>query len=504
MPAAVPRYRLANVPLHDNTMPRPIVHRPGALAEAWLLVRESLSPRTEVTAAVVADQLRMTRGSSNVTDTILPLAAGILALAMRGWVAAPVLLGWVGTVALVCLAINLIARRLNARLNHGIKAVRCVARMRTLLTALLLTAWCGMGIVLWVPDNSANHMLLTLVLAVSLAGSASILAAHPASAAATIIINGGMLIIRPLLDGGKLELMLAGLGLLFTVLMTSHVRTIYLMARRVLNMEYERQRALRQLARAKADAEREHLAAIEAGRTKSAFLSNMNHELRTPMNAILGFSELIAARAFGDRIEKYAEYAELIHESGDHLMALINDMLDLSKIEGGKLTLDESLFSLRALVRETVAEYEPPATKQKITLRTALDSALPELEADRRAIRNILSNLLSNALKFTPSGGYVTVAAGIEPDGRIVIAVEDTGIGIPPEDQLQVFKHFGQKRHDVTMMAQGTGLGLAIVKGYAEAHDGEVTLDSAPGVGTRVAVRLPAARLHRPGIRAAE
>ena len=230
----------------------------------------------------------------------------------------------------------------------------------------------------------------------------------------------------------------------------------------------------------------------------------MNHELRTPMNAILGFSELIAARAFGDRIGKYAEYAELIHESGDHLMALINDMLDLSKIEGGRLTLDESLFSLRALVRETVAEYEPAATKQKITRRPALDSALPELEADRRAIRNILSNLLSNALKFTPSGGYVTVAAGIEPDGRIVIAVEDTGIGIPPEDLLQVFEHFGRKRHDVTMMAQGTGLGLAIVRGYAEAHDGEVTLDSAPGVGTRVAVRLPAARLHRPGIRAAE
>ena len=225
MPAAVPRYRLANVPPDDNSMRQPIAHRPGALAEAWLLVWESLSPRTEVTAVVVADQLRMTRGSSNVTDTVLPLAAGILALAMRSWVAAPVLLGWVGTVALVCLAINLIARRLNARLNYGIKAVRCVARTRTLLTALLLTAWCGMGIVLWVPGNAANHMLLTLVLAVSLAGSASILAAHPASAAATIIINGGMLIIRPLLDGGKLELMLAGLGLLFTVLMTSPART---------------------------------------------------------------------------------------------------------------------------------------------------------------------------------------------------------------------------------------------------------------------------------------
>lgn len=484
-------------------MTRHAADRPGALGRAWLHVRESLTPRTSADAAFVADQLHMTRGTTNVTDAVLPLAAGLVAFAMRDWVAAPVLLGWVGAIALICLAINLVARRLDPRLDHGPSAVRCVARVRTAMTALLLMAWCGMGVLFWVPDNTTNHMLLIMVLAVSLAGSASILAAHPASAATALIINGGMLVIRPLLSHGTFDLTLAGLGLLFTIIMTSHVRTVYRMAKRVLDMEYERHRALRQIARAEAEAERGHLEAVEAGRTKSAFLANMNHELRTPMNAILGFSELIEARAFGDSIEKYADYARLIHESGDHLMALINDMLDLSKIEGGRLTLQESLFSLRALIHETVAAYEPAAAEQSLTLRRALDPALPEIEADRRAIRKILSNLLSNALKFTPAGGFITIAAGIEPDGRVVIAVEDTGIGIAPEDQLQVFERFGRKRHDVTTMTEGTGLGLAVVKGYAEAHDGEVALESAPGVGTRVAVWLPAARAHKLGTRAA-
>ena len=204
------------------------------------------------------------------------------------------------------------------------------------------------------------------------------------------------------------------------------------------------------------------------------------------MNAILGFSELIKSKAFGDAIDKYTEYAGIIHESGEHLLQLINDMLDLAKIEGGKLTLRDDSFAIAKLIGEVAEEHQERALAGDLTLNVTLAPGLPQIDADERAIRNILTNLLSNALKFTPPGGAVTMSAQVESDGRLCIAVDDTGIGIAPEDQLQVFERFGRGRHDVTVADKGTGLGLAIVKGFAEAHDGEVTLESEPGVGTRV------------------
>lgn len=216
------------------------------------------------------------------------------------------------------------------------------------------------------------------------------------------------------------------------------------------------------------------------------------------MNAILGFSELIKSKAFGDMVDKYAEYAEIIHGSGQHLLVLINDMLDLAKIEGGKPTLQETTFAVAPLIRELVGQYQARAETAELMLALALPPCLPQIDADERAVRHILDNLLSNAIKFTPPHGHVTVSAKVEHDGRMALMIEDDGIGIEPEDQLQVFERFGRSRADVTTSENGTGLGLAIVKGFAEAHDGEVTLESEPGIGTRVTVYLPTERVHAP------
>ncbi len=465
---------------------------PLTLAARWIW--QSLTPRTEAEAAIVADQLRLTRGTSNVTDAALPLAGGLIALACRNWASPSLLIGWVAGIAIICLAINLTGRKLDKMLSRGVAGTRCAARLRTAMTAGLLAAWVAMGLLFWVPGNIVNHMFLVLVLACSLATSASILAAHPASVASTIVLHGGVLLARPLIAGDPMDLTLAGLCLTLIVLMGAQVGVIFSMAERARALELERHRIVDDLRRAKLNSERDRATATEAGRAKTVFLANMSHELRTPMNAILGFSEVIKSKALGASIDKYTQYAEIIHESGQHLLDLISDMLDLARIEGGRLTLEETTFSLNALMREIVGQHQDKAQQSQIALETVLPPSLPRLEADRRAIGNIVANLLSNALKFTAPGGRITVSTGRTPEGGLVFAVEDTGIGIAPEDQLHVFERFGRARHDITVADQGTGLGLAIVKGFAEAHDGEVALESAPGVGTRVSVRLPPER----------
>lgn len=468
----------------------------AAIAGVLATIRASVNPRNDAEAATVRDQIGLTRGSSKLTDAMLPIGALLVAFACRKSAPAPVLAGWVCTIALICLAMDVVRRKLDPLMRHGTEYIRRVARIRTALTVIFLTAWCAMGVLFWVPGDPINHMLLIAVLACSLAGSTSILASHPASAAATLLAHGAVLVLRPALAGDPLDLALAGLGLLFWILMIGHMRVVYAIAERARSLEHERRAMIRDLARAKAFSDRDRARATEAGRAKSEFLSNMNHELRTPMNAILGFSELIMGRAFGDTIEKYTEYGTIIHESGQHLLALINDMMDLARIEGGKLTLEESTFSLARLIRDIAAEHNDRAAAAKLSLSVAIQPRLPQVSADARAIRQILANLLSNALKFTPPGGRIVVSAGLESDGRLAIAVEDTGVGIRPEDQIQVFERFGMGRHDVAAAGHGTGLGLAIVKGFVEAHDGTVSLESDGESGTRVTVRLPAERVQ--------
>jgi signal transduction histidine kinase len=227
-----------------------------------------------------------------------------------------------------------------------------------------------------------------------------------------------------------------------------------------------------------------------ANKHKSEFLANMSHELRTPLNAIIGFSEVLSERMFGEINEKQADYLKDIHESGRHLLSLINDILDLSKIEAGRMDLELSTFDLPAALSNAMTLVRERAQRHSIELSLDVDPRLGAFEADERKFKQILVNLLSNAVKFTPDGGKVAVSAKMDTT-HVAVAVKDTGIGIAPEDQAAVFEEFKQVGRDYTRKAEGTGLGLALTKRFVELHGGEVRLESALGQGSTFTITLP-------------
>jgi len=227
-----------------------------------------------------------------------------------------------------------------------------------------------------------------------------------------------------------------------------------------------------------------------ANKHKSDFLANMSHELRTPLNAIIGFSEVLIDKMFGEVNEKQADYLKDIHESGKHLLSLINDILDLSKIEAGRMDLDLATFHLPTALSNAMTLIRERAQRHSIQLGLEVDPRLGEFQADERKVKQILLNLLSNAVKFTPDGGRVDVIAKMDTT-MVAIAVKDTGIGIAAEDQAAVFEEFKQVGRDYTRKAEGTGLGLALTKRFVELHGGEISLASAPGKGSTFTITLP-------------
>ena len=227
-----------------------------------------------------------------------------------------------------------------------------------------------------------------------------------------------------------------------------------------------------------------------ANKHKSEFLANMSHELRTPLNAIIGFSEVLMERMFGEVNEKQLDYLKDIHESGRHLLSLINDILDLSKIEAGRMDLEVSSFHLPSALSNAMTLVRERAQRHGIALGLEVDQRLGEIAADERKVKQILLNLLSNAVKFTPDGGRVDVAARLDTT-KVEIAVRDTGVGIAPEDQQAVFEEFKQVGRDYTRKAEGTGLGLALTKRFVELHGGEIRLESVPGKGSTFTFTLP-------------
>jgi len=227
-----------------------------------------------------------------------------------------------------------------------------------------------------------------------------------------------------------------------------------------------------------------------ASRHKSEFLANMSHELRTPLNAVIGFSEVLGERMFGELTDKQDEYVKDIHSSGKHLLSLINDILDLSKIEAGKMELELSEFDLPAALANAMTLLKERAQRHTIALKLESSPDLGILHADERKFKQIMLNLLSNAVKFTPEGGSVAVAA--KKNGTMVeISVADTGAGIALEDQKFLFEEFKQLGPDRARKAEGTGLGLALTKRFIELHGGAIRVESALGKGSTFSFTLP-------------
>jgi signal transduction histidine kinase len=222
-------------------------------------------------------------------------------------------------------------------------------------------------------------------------------------------------------------------------------------------------------------------------RHKSEFLSAMSHELRTPLNAVIGFSEALQARLFGELNAKQAEYVEDIHASGHHLLSLINDILDLSKIEAGRMELDLSTFDVATAVEQALTFVRDRAERAGVELDVEVSPDLGSYTGDERKFRQILLNLLSNAIKFTPSGGRVGLSAS-RANGALQVTVSDTGVGIAAEDQTHLFEPFhrvGDRKQE------GTGLGLTLTRKFVELHGGSLAVSSAPDRGSTFTFLLP-------------
>jgi signal transduction histidine kinase len=235
----------------------------------------------------------------------------------------------------------------------------------------------------------------------------------------------------------------------------------------------------------------------EANRAKSTFLANMSHELRTPLNAILGFSEIIRDKVLGNDSERHVQYAADIHQSGTHLLNIVNDLLDVAKIEAGKLELYEENVSLDKILRESLAAVEQQASASGVYLANIPPDPGIFIYGDKTKLKQIVINLLSNAIKFTPPGGSVSIARAVDQDGGVSLAIRDTGIGMTGKEIRHALRLFCQVDNCLSRRFKGTGLGLPLAVQLAELHGGTLTIESTPGLGTTVIVRFPVQRVAR-------
>jgi signal transduction histidine kinase len=227
-----------------------------------------------------------------------------------------------------------------------------------------------------------------------------------------------------------------------------------------------------------------------ANQHKSEFLANMSHELRTPLNSVIGFSDLLLERMYGELNARQENYIRNIQASGKHLLSLINDILDLSKIEAGRMELDVAQVHVPSALQNAMMLIRERAQRNGIALSCNVDSRIADVPADERKFKQIMLNLLSNAVKFTPFGGKVAVSVRRETD-RLVFEISDTGIGVSEADLPKLGEPFFQAQSPYARSHEGTGLGLSVVKGLVGLHRGELTIESAVGEGTAVKVRLP-------------
>lgn len=304
-----------------------------------------------------------------------------------------------------------------------------------------------------------------------------------------------LLYLRPTsLHGPVLSLAALACGTLlyFAVL----ARRIYASQVGTLAIRAEKDSLIAELEQAKANSDEARRRAEEASLAKSRFLATMSHELRTPLNAILGFSEVMKSELFGPHsVEAYRDYSNDIHASGEHLLMLINEILDLSRVESGRYELTEEAVQLAGVIEDCRHLLNLRARKRGVTLCEVIEPDMPTIWADERAVRQIALNLLTNAIKFTPQGGQVTVKAGWTMAGGQYFSIKDTGPGIPEEEIPVVMSSFGRGAMAQKNADEGSGLGLPIVKGLVELHGGTFTLRSKLREGTEVIVVFPPERV---------
>jgi len=441
------------------------------------------------------DQLGLALRNLRPNAWVLPVLGGVICMMFRQWIATPQLLLWLSLVTLSGIPMGFICYRFGDSRPDAPGAKTQIV-LSAVVYFIHASIWASMGYFLWAPKSDLNHMIVVMLLACTVAGNSALVGPSRALLGASYSSYGAALVLSPLQAGGALYHGISLLGVLYIAYMGFMSRQVYMTARSMLLLRNDKNELIEQLARSKQESDFAREQAEAASLAKSQFLANMSHELRTPLNAILGFSEMITSRVFSHKPEKHYEYAELIHGSGYHLLTLINDILDLAKIEAGGWSLQETDLDLAAAIVDACTMVRPRADFAGCELGHSVEAHLPLVHCDERAMKQILLNLLSNAIKFTPRGGSVTAFARGEADGGLCFGIVDTGVGISPDDQQRVFQNFGQGRHDVVTQDKGTGLGLPIVKGLVEAHGGRIVLESQVGEGTMVSVHLPPMRVR--------
>ncbi|HTT97024.1 MAG TPA: ATP-binding protein [Rhizomicrobium sp.] len=448
---------------------------------------------SERRAKLTLDQLALALRNLGPNHWFMPVFAAIICVMFSRWVAVPRLAAWFALLTLSVVPLGVVSHYFRRAQPLASEARIWIVRA-TLAYLTFACTWASMIVFLWVPGNQIAEMIIVMLLACTVAGNGALVGASRPLAVVVFAIYGSACIIAPLRGGGLMFNSIAALAFFFDLYLGYMSHQIYITARDMLRLRNDKTDLIAALASAKMDSDEARERAEAASRAKSEFLANMSHELRTPLNAILGFSELISSRTFEMKVEKHYEYASLINGSGHHLLSLINDVLDLAKIEAGGMALYDTDIDLGRMIEESMSMVAPRAIANDCSVHGEFADDLPVLVADERAVRQMLLNLLSNAVKFTPAGGTVTAFAHVDADGGLSFGVVDTGIGIAKEDQARVFQKFGQGRHDVAIMDKGTGLGLPIAKGLIEAHGGHMGLVSDIGVGTTVTVHFPASR----------
>jgi two-component system cell cycle sensor histidine kinase PleC len=452
----------------------------------------AIAPASDEQAARLAlDELRLALGNTRPNKFMIPCLAALICVMFLHWETPATLATWFAIVVVGLVPMQIVAAAFLKREPPPSEMEAWRTRI-VIANAFFTICWSSMAPLFWIHGDSFNQVLVILVLACTLAGDTALMSASRPLSGTGSIVYGTAIVALPLHEGGSIYNTLALVALCYMLYMYYLSQQVHKTARSMLELRYDKNDLIEALERSKQDSDLARVRAEAASRSKSEFLANMSHELRTPLNAIIGFSEMIHSGGFAHKSE---EYSKLIRDSGQHLLTLINDILDLAKIEAGRMNLHETDLEPGEIVSDCIKLMAGRAQSGSITLNSDVPAACPHLRADERALKQILLNLISNAVKFTPPGGNVTVGVYPQADGSLAIAVSDDGMGIAECDQARVFENFGQGRHDVVTSDKGTGLGLPIVKGLIEAHGGSVTLESAVGKGTQVTLHFPASRV---------
>jgi two-component system cell cycle sensor histidine kinase PleC len=445
----------------------------------------------EQASRLALDELRLALGNTRPNKIMIPCLAALICAMFLRWETPETLATWLAIVVIGLVPMQIVAMRF-LKQEPPLSQMKLWRRRIVIANAFFTACWASLAPLFWLHGDSFNQVLVILILACTLAGDTALMSASRPLSGTGSIVYGTTLVMLPLSEGGAIYNTLALVAICYVLYMYYLSQQVHKTAASMLQLRYEKNDLIEALERSKQDSDIARVRAEAASRSKSEFLANMSHELRTPLNAIIGFSEMIHSGGFAHKSE---EYSRLIGDSGQHLLTLINDILDLAKIEAGRMTLHETELDPPAIISDCLALMAARAQGGSVTLLADLPDDCPKIRADERALKQMLLNLISNAVKFTPSQGTVTVGVTPQHDGSLAISVTDDGMGIADADQARVFENFGQGRHDVVTSDKGTGLGLPIVKGLIEAHEGRVTLQSALGKGTRVTLHLPAARV---------